>query len=537
MAYLRFLDDSERLQARLLDAEKFVIGRGGSCHLVLDSEKISREHARIVMEGDGRYRIHDLGSRNKTYVNGELVTETLLTPGAIIRVGDRVIEFVSDEHGAESIDLDFLTPDATEPPDCEWIKCKTPFSVTAAQIEQLSHLIGDQPLTARAEDVADAALGQIILDLEAERGLIALHGEGKGQIRPLAHRALKKSPGASMTPVSQSFVTAAVLQGAAGRYPKNPAKSGAKLGFAVTGLVAPLTHRGEVIGILYVDRPAGKRHFSPSAMQYCAACGAHIGALLGEASRKLAQSASREGATWMSTIRRVQASLSSPAESSKEFDVASTCYAGRLKCGDFGSVIHLDEQRCGVIVLDGGGHGITGIAQSSARRTAVEAAVAVSEEALTDPSQMFNAINHLMSASRARQVLPCLFVGIDLSAGRLGYINAGGMPPLLMAGPGRMVALDQTALVLGVDADYSYETTQVDLPGAFRLVCFTDGLTEATSVGAEAFGDQRLGKALLDHDRFGSAAETLAWIGNAWKTHLGITQGADDALVLVVAHG
>jgi hypothetical protein len=37
------------------------------------------------------------------------------------------------------------------------------------------------------------------------------------------------------------------------------------------------------------------------------------------------------------------------------------------------------------------------------------------------------------------------------------------------------VTLDQSSLVLGVDVDYIYDTTRVDLPEVFRVVCYTDG--------------------------------------------------------------
>ncbi|MGB2986423.1 MAG: SpoIIE family protein phosphatase [Phycisphaerae bacterium] len=537
MAYLRYLDDSGQLQTKVLDSEHFLIGRASTCQLVVDSEMISREHVRIDLEGDGRFRIRDLGSRNKTYVNGELVNETLLTPGAIIRFGDQVVEFVDDAAAPEKIDLDCLTPDRSEPPHCEWIKIRAPLSLMVSQIEQLSHLLGDQALTARPEDIADVALGQIILDLQAERGLIALRGANRTELRPLAHRALKRLPGGSMTPVSQSFAMAPILQGVAGRYPQTAGQMNSQLGFAVTALVVPLTFRGEVVGFLYMDRPSAKKPFTSDALQYAAAAGALVGALLGESLRKLAHFAGREGATWMSTIRRVQASLTAPVTSSDTFDAAIKRYPGRLKCGDFGTVIHIDEQRCGIVAIDGGGHGITGIAQSSAIHTAIQAALAVSEDAQMDPALMFNAINRLVGSSGGRQILPCTFVGIDLSSGRLAYINAGGMPPLLMIAPGRLVTLDQSSLVLGVDADYAYETTRVDLPEVFRVLLYTDGLTEATSAAGQPFGEQRLHDTLLDSEVFGSASDVLTAIGNAWTIHIAGAQAADDALVLVVSRG
>jgi predicted component of type VI protein secretion system len=47
-------------------ADRFVIGRGRHCDLVVDSAKVSREHAAIRREDDGWW-IEDLGSSNGTW--------------------------------------------------------------------------------------------------------------------------------------------------------------------------------------------------------------------------------------------------------------------------------------------------------------------------------------------------------------------------------------------------------------------------------------------------------------------------------------
>jgi serine phosphatase RsbU (regulator of sigma subunit)/pSer/pThr/pTyr-binding forkhead associated (FHA) protein len=537
MAVLRYIDESGQLRVKTMDTEHFVIGRAPTCQLVLNDDMISREHVRIDLESAGRFRIRDLGSRNRTHVNGELTTDRLLTSGDIVRVGDHVFEYLDDESGAEVIGLEFITPDRTEPPHSEWVKLKAPVSLTSAQIEQLVRLSGDQPLTARAEDIANTALGEVILDLRAERGLVALRGEGKMELRPVAHRALKRPPGGSLTPVSQSFVMTPLLQGAAGRYPQTAGQISTKLGYATTGIVVPLTYRGEIIGILYLDRPTAKKPFTSADLQYAVAAGVQIGAMLAGSSRKLARSALREGAAWMMTIRRVHAALVGSIESSDSFDTAMKCYPGRARCGDFGDVVHVDEQRCCALVIDGGGHGVTGIAQASAIRLAVRAAIAVSDESVMDPAAIFNAVNRIVAPLLTRQILPCTYVGVDMSAGKLVYVNAGGMPPLLMVAPGRLVTLDQPSLVLGVDPDYVYEGTRVDLPEVFRVALHTDGLVEAASAGGEPLGDQRVHEALLDRDAFATARDILARINQVWATHLAGAYPDDDALALVVARG
>jgi hypothetical protein len=375
------------------------------------------------------------------------------------------------------------------------------------------------------------------LDVQADRGLIALRGEEKTDLRPLTYRALRRPAGGSIPPVSQSFILAPLLQSVAGRYPRSSSKLSAIKQYAATAVAAPLTFKGDVVGVLYVDRPTAKKPFPPAALQYCLATAAQAGAMLGEASRRLVRSAAREGVAWMTTLRRVQSSLTNPATSSDTFDVATKCYPGRARCGDFGDVIHLDEQRCCCVITDGGGRGITGIVQATAIRAGVRAALAVSEDALMDPTMMFNELNEMVASSPARQVLPCTYVGIDLAAGKLAYVNAGGMPPLLMVAPGRLVTLDQASLVLGVDPDYMYEATRVDLPEVFRVVCHTDGLGEATGAASEPLGEQRLHEALLDRDAFSGVEEVLARIGRVWSSHVAGSQPDDDALVFVIGRG
>ena len=239
----------------------------------------------------------------------------------------------------------------------------------------------------------------------------------------------------------------------------------------------------------------------------------------------------------MTTLRRVQAAVAVPVAGSDSFDVAMKCFPGRVRCGDFATVIHVDERRCGLVMVDGGGHGVSGIVQANAVLTAVRTAVAVSEDALMDPAGMFNAMNLLLSSSKARQVLPCVYLGIDMASGKMAYLNAGGMPPLLMVGAGRLVTLDQPSLVLGVDRDYLFTATRVDLPEAFRLVCYTDGLVEAASAGGEALGEPRLHEALLDRDAFADASSNLTRISNTWTSHLASAQADDDALALVISRG
>jgi pSer/pThr/pTyr-binding forkhead associated (FHA) protein len=60
--------------------DRFLIGRGKHCDLVVDSAKISREHAAVVREADGWY-LQDLGSANGTWFQRARVDRRLIEDG------------------------------------------------------------------------------------------------------------------------------------------------------------------------------------------------------------------------------------------------------------------------------------------------------------------------------------------------------------------------------------------------------------------------------------------------------------------------
>jgi pSer/pThr/pTyr-binding forkhead associated (FHA) protein len=65
----------------------FRIGRGETCHLRPNSERVSREHAEFAVKDDV-FTVRDLGSRNGTLVNGKPIAEqTTLARGDLVTVG------------------------------------------------------------------------------------------------------------------------------------------------------------------------------------------------------------------------------------------------------------------------------------------------------------------------------------------------------------------------------------------------------------------------------------------------------------------
>ena len=83
---LRWTEPTGAPAERELVPGQLTIGRSPPCDLVLADQMVSGEHARIVLDGDSLV-LHDLQSRNGTFLNGERVASADLRPGDEITLG------------------------------------------------------------------------------------------------------------------------------------------------------------------------------------------------------------------------------------------------------------------------------------------------------------------------------------------------------------------------------------------------------------------------------------------------------------------
>jgi len=65
-----------------------IVGRDPRSDVVIKSETVSKNHLKIIPKGD-QFFLVDLGSTNGTYVNGEKITETLVTPNDMVQLGKK----------------------------------------------------------------------------------------------------------------------------------------------------------------------------------------------------------------------------------------------------------------------------------------------------------------------------------------------------------------------------------------------------------------------------------------------------------------
>jgi EAL domain-containing protein (putative c-di-GMP-specific phosphodiesterase class I) len=77
----------------------FTIGRLAPADLLVNSSRVSREHA-VIHCREGRYVVYDRGSTNGTFVNGQRIQEADLTDGDTLVIADVEFTFGGSQTGA-----------------------------------------------------------------------------------------------------------------------------------------------------------------------------------------------------------------------------------------------------------------------------------------------------------------------------------------------------------------------------------------------------------------------------------------------------
>jgi len=83
-----------------LEGDDVTIGRGTACEIRLSDPKVSRSHARVVLES-GEAILEDLRSAHGVWVNGQKIDKIKLADGDKIQLGDThfVLEIEQDSIG------------------------------------------------------------------------------------------------------------------------------------------------------------------------------------------------------------------------------------------------------------------------------------------------------------------------------------------------------------------------------------------------------------------------------------------------------
>jgi phosphoserine phosphatase RsbU/P len=197
--------------------------------------------------------------------------------------------------------------------------------------------------------------------------------------------------------------------------------------------------------------------------------------------------------------------------------------------GDCFDVIRFSPTRFAISIADVVGKGLP----AALLMSNLQAAVRAFATATAEPADVCDSVNRLLCRNIASgKFVTFCYAVIDTDAHTIIYANAGHNHPILCHAGGSIERLTTTGLVLGVASDWNYTSSQRTVGPGDRLVCFTDGLTEALSVDEEEFGDPRLVETIanLEDAPVDALAQRVIrtitdWTGGSFQ---------DDATLIVV---
>lgn len=216
-----------------------------------------------------------------------------------------------------------------------------------------------------------------------------------------------------------------------------------------------------------------------------------------------------------------------------EFDLHAGMVTAKEVGGDLYDFFLLAPHRLGFVVADAAGKGLPAAIFITLARTLLRAAA----QRLVEPADCLSATNALLCIDNPTLMFATAFYGIlDTATGEIRYANAGHNPPYVLRGSGAVDVLPGAgSMALGVIDDMPYQTQHVRLAAGDSLVCFSDGVTEATNADGALFGEDRL-VGFLAGQTNSHPSELLGAVIAEVDAYMALAPMADDVTLLVVRY-
>jgi sigma-B regulation protein RsbU (phosphoserine phosphatase) len=243
----------------------------------------------------------------------------------------------------------------------------------------------------------------------------------------------------------------------------------------------------------------------------------------------------------LETARQIQQSiLPRDVPSGDGFRVSVRYLPMTAVAGDFYDFFLTADGAPGVLVADVSGHGVPAALIASM----VKIAASSHKEDIVDPGRLLTRMNRTLDGQLGGQFVTAISVYLDRRAGVAACAGAGH-PPILhwRAGTRTLERIDSTGMMLGLLPAAEFGTHRQPFASGDRLLLYTDGLSEATSVTAaatapataneEMFGDERFPAIVREHaSRPGAElADIILADLTRWS---GRVTGFDDDVTLVI---
>lgn len=183
-----------------------------------------------------------------------------------------------------------------------------------------------------------------------------------------------------------------------------------------------------------------------------------------------------------------------------EFDLAASMTPAKGVGGDFYDFFLLDENHLALVMADVSGKGVPAALFMVVSRTLIRSRLMTVRQQGEDLAYMAEEINRSLCDNNKNGMFVTAWIGVlDITTGEVAYINAGHCRPLLRRKNGSCEYDDMLGgLVFAGMEDAVYRQGSLRLRQGDTLLLYTDGVTEATSLQQQLYGEERLLQAVAD---------------------------------------
>jgi sigma-B regulation protein RsbU (phosphoserine phosphatase) len=531
-----------------LTEESLIIGRSSSAGLALPDRYLSRQHSRIFRD-QGKVFLEDLGSRNGTLLNGELVeSPRALKAGDVVKVSGSVITLhtggpptASRASSASGLgrsvfrrasDLIEVGPRRTG---------TTGSGAGTAALERYAERLKllHEVHGALAQPISLADLLEMILDrafdhLRPERAAIFLKGP-QGELVRAASRSATAGEGFLD---SQRLSDEVIEKGLAAlvvdaQTDERFAGAQSILSSGVRSLIAaPLQTPDGVLGMIALDSRIQVRQFEDGDLELLAGLAAVAALRIRNVALAEEAAERRRMEEELALARRIQVALL-PAHVPEipGFEIRGGNVPSRGVSGDYYEVLERAEGReCVLLVADVSGKGIA----ASLLTASIEALSASPIEDGLAPDEIFTRLSRQLYRRTPPEKYATAFAAVvEADDGRLLYANAGHNPALLVRAGGEVQTLGATGPPVGLLPTAAYRVDENRLAPGDLLVLYTDGIVEAVDPDDEEYGLDRLTAVLLEH-RAADLVELTDAVDNDLAAFVRGVPYADDRTIVVI---
>lgn len=505
-----------------LTAEETTLGRHPECTIQIDSNMVSRKHARVLKQ-DGKFHIEDLGSGNGTTVNGQRIASRVqLHHDDRVKLGPILVRFVDQaaaparqpapastgdsSGGGATINFDVNLADAEDDSATITGSVGSASRFGALDVQPEAKLKGILEISRTLAGTVDLnALLPKILDTlfmifpGADRGCILLKDAAAGgQMVP---RAIKhRRPGEDESVKLSRTIVNKVLEEKTGVLSADAATDSR---FKASESISNFTIRsmmcvpllgldGNPLGIINIDTQNPVKQFKNDDLDLLLAVAGQA-ALSYENARLITSYLEKQKQdNEMKIAANVQrALLPEHLPQAEGYQFFASYESAQAVGGDYYDCLMLPDDKVCLAFGDVAGKGVP----ASLVMSRLSSVVQNTMEFVTEAGEAVERINKHMCANavEGRFVTFTLTI-IDLKTHEMSVVIAGHMSPMIRKTDGSIEELPEEiiGLPLGVVDGVTFEVCKRTLQPGEMVVIYTDGVSEAMNHASDLYGLERL---------------------------------------------